>query len=236
MWYIDKEKGWEQVMSKRRWNLPALDVPPDCERKEADRRGGDHPHLFVLDSPTENVLVETVGRRVSVTKQHYRTPTSFVKLFRDDSKAKDEYRMTVASGQYEDEESKTPIECRWEADANLWGLYIPYLQPSEWRTLDDYRKNQKCPKQDNLEKSRVISSMTQAFWASAIKLISSKLFHCDLTSNLLQNIMVKTSGAHIEELKIVDFGLCHHSPEASVDAACDFYNVVLDDVVSKIYN
>tara|TARA_E500000331_G_scaffold291635_1_gene288165 strand:- start:100 stop:765 length:666 start_codon:yes stop_codon:yes gene_type:complete len=221
-------------MRKREWGLPALDVPIKGSEKTANKRG-DHPHLFVLDSPTESSLVEAVGCRVSVTKQHYRTPTSFVKFFRDDAKAKDEYRMTVASGQYAEEEVKTPIECKWEPDAKLWGLYIPYLQPSEWRTLEDYRKNQRCVKEDAC-KRRVVSSMTQAFWASAMKLISSRLFHCDLTSNLLHNIMVKTSGAHVDELKIVDFGLCHYSPESSVDAACQFYNVILDDVVRKIYH
>ncbi len=222
-------------MRKRQWNLPPIKVPAEFGNSNLDleKECPMHPNIFTL-TPSVQSEINSRAHRVDPFKQHYRTPTSFVKLFKSYIVADGEQRMTVASGQYDVEQESAPIECVYDDCSRMWGLHVPYLDPSEWVTLSDYRANLKSK---DVRDWRVVSSMTQAFWDSAIKLVNSKLFHGDLAGNLLNNIMVKTekSSDEIAEVKIVDFGLCHQYPGCSEDALCAFYNDILDTVLDRTY-
>lgn len=214
---------------KRVWNLPPLELPPELPANNSTSVTPlPHPHIFKVNKREETALNATFGPRVDFLKQHYRTPTSFVKIYRNDESARDEFQMTVASRQYDD--MPTPIECRQEAETRLWGLSVPYLPPSEWITLGGYLK-----KYSGLENYKIVSSMTQAFWDSALKLVDSRLFHCDLWGNFHHNIMVRpTAGGHVAKLKIIDYGLCYRDPGSSDDVLCAFYGHVLDNILDGL--
>lgn len=214
---------------KRVWNLPPLEVPTDTPVGIATSVTPlPHPHIFRVNEREETALNATFGPRVDILKQHYRTPTSFVKIYKSNESARDEFQMTVASRQYDD--MPTPVECHQESETQLWGLSLPYLPPSEWITLAGYLK-----KFGGIGNHGVVSSMTQAFWNSALKLVHSRLFHCDLWDNFRQNIMVRpTTGGHVAELKIIDYGLCYRDLASTDDVLCAFYGHVLDNILEGL--
>ena len=226
-------------MRKRQWNVGSLSIPPESGDEVcsmAEEKCPEHPHMFTL-TPSVQGSLESRAHRVDSLKQHYRTPTSFVKFFRSYIVADGEQKMTVASHQYDAEQENAPIECVYDTCARLWGLHVPYLDPREWVTLFDYRSGLEDDSGGVFVEDCVISSMTQAFWDSAMKLVKSKLFHGDLAGNLSRNIMVKThnDSGEIAEVKIIDFGLCHQHPGSSEDALCVFYNNVLDNILNITY-
>jgi hypothetical protein len=117
---------------------------------------------------------------------------------------------------------------------------MPYLEPLSWMDLNSYRKTKREIAPSPRERERAVSAFVRCFWTAAGKLVERGLYHLDLMQNATNNILVQCEhegdGYCISDMKIIDYGVSKLGHAQDVEDMCNYYNLVLKNLVESVFD